>query len=77
MERYPFYPPGFMRAEQTMNMNVAHHHDHHDHRDNCDLPLAMSYVPMQNWREIYECDKALLRGTVFCELDKPFRGSAR
>ena len=74
MERYPFYPPGFMRAEETSNMNVMHHNAHHD---NCDLPLAMAYVPMQSWREIYECDKALMRGTLFCELDKPFRGSDR
>lgn len=74
MERYPFYPPGFMRAEQTINISNAHHHEH---RDDCDLPLAMAYVPRQNWRDIYECDKALMRGTVFCELDKPFRGSSR
>ena len=74
MERYPFYPPGFMRAEQTMNMNVSHQNNH---SDNCDLPLAMAYVPMQSFGEIYECDKALMRGTIFCELDKPFRGSAR
>ena len=73
MERYPFYPPGFMRAEQTINMSEVHH----VHRDNCDLPLAMAYVPMQHFRDVYECDKALMRGTVFCELDKPFRGSAR
>ncbi len=74
MERYPFYPPGFMRAEQTMNVNTPHHH----HDDNChELPIAMAYVPMQNWRDVYECDKALMRGTVFCELDKPFRGSSR
>lgn len=69
MERYPFYPPGFMRAEQTMNTNVTHH--------NRELPLAMAYVQTQNWRDIYECDKALMRGTVFSELDKPFRGSER
>ena len=72
MDRYPFYPPGLMRAEQTMNMTHQH-----DRRDDCELPLAMSFVAMQNFREIYECDKALMRGTVFCELDKPFRGSAR
>lgn len=42
------------------------------------LPLAMSYVPMQAWREIYETDKALSRATIFKELDKPFfKGGAR
>jgi len=69
MERYPFYPPGFMRAEQTMNTDAAHR--------GSDKPLAMAYVPRQHFREVYECDKALMRGTIFCELDKPFRGSAR
>ena len=37
-------------------------------------PLAMAYVPWQQWREIYEPDKALCRGTIFKELDKPFLG---
>lgn len=38
------------------------------------LSLAMAYVPMQNWRNLYELDLALERGTVFAELDKPFIG---
>lgn len=42
-----------------------------------DLPLAQTSIGMQKWREIYESDKALMRGTIFCELDKPFRGSSR
>lgn len=58
-----------MRAEQTMNIN---------HHTVCDeLPLAQATIGMQKWREIYERDKALMRGTLFCELDKPFRGSSR
>ena len=70
LERYPYYPPGFMRAEQTMNINK--------NPTICDeLPLAQATIGKQKWREIYERDKALMRGTIFCELDKPFRGSAR
>ena len=38
------------------------------------LPLAMAYVPWQSWREIYKECKALCVGTIFEELDKPFRG---
>ena len=34
--------------------------------------LAMAYVPFQQWGEIYPCEKALMRGTVFPCLDKPF-----
>lgn len=42
-----------------------------------DLPLAMSYVPMQKWRKVYEPDVALSRGTIFEELDLPFKGGSR
>lgn len=38
------------------------------------LPLAMAYVPIQKWREIYTADVALDRGTLFSQLDKPFLG---
>ena len=37
------------------------------------LPLAIAYVPRQAWRELYEPEKALSRGTVFKELDKPYK----
>ena len=39
-----------------------------------DKSLAMAYVPWQTWQDIYEAEKALERGTIFCELDKPFLG---
>lgn len=38
------------------------------------MPLAMAYVPWQNWRKIYEPEKAFHTGTIFEELDKPFLG---
>ena len=38
------------------------------------ISLAMAYVPMQRWQNIYEPDLALERGTIFAELDKPFLG---
>lgn len=41
------------------------------------LPLAMAYVPVQAWRDIYEDGKALMRGTVFAQLDLPFGGKTR
>ncbi len=37
-------------------------------------PIAMAYVPWQVWRNIYEPPKALMTGTIFAELDKPFTG---
>lgn len=39
------------------------------------LPLAMSYVPMQKWRDIYDTGTALKVGTIFEELDLPFLGA--
>jgi len=36
------------------------------------FPLAMAYVPWQNWNEVYEIDKVLHKGTIFPELDKGF-----
>ena len=38
------------------------------------LPLAMAYVPMQKWGELYAPSVALDRGTMFPELDLPFIG---
>lgn len=36
-----------------------------------DKPLAYAYVPIQAWRMLYTPEKALSRGTLFEELDKP------
>ena len=38
------------------------------------LPVAMAYVPWQEWRNLYAAEKALHRGTIFEDLDKPFSG---
>lgn len=38
------------------------------------MPLAMAYVPWQEWKCPYEPQKGLQRGTIFPELDKPFYG---
>lgn len=36
--------------------------------------LAMAYVPMQQLNTIYSPEAALLNGTLYPELDKPFCG---
>ncbi len=39
----------------------------------CDgVPLAMSYVRMQEFENLYTPEEGFSQGTVFCELDKPF-----
>lgn len=35
-------------------------------------PVAMAYVPWQRWQQVYPVDKAISRGTIFPDLDKPF-----
>jgi len=57
------------------------HNDNHNHNENCNMnscidnmPLAMAYVPMQKWKNVYNNDVALKRGTIFPELDLPFLG---
>ncbi len=45
----------------------------------CDeqLVLAIATVPMQRWRLTYSHEKALGEGTMFAELNLPFRGGKR
>ncbi len=39
-----------------------------------ETPVAMAYIPFQQFGQIYPPEKALNSGTVFPELDKPFLG---
>ena len=41
------------------------------------FPLAMAYIPWQTFSDSYEPAKALMVGTIFPELDKPFTGKRR
>ena len=51
--------------------------DHPDHSGVDSLPLAMAYVPWQQFGNLYEPDQALRNGTVFQDLNKPFHGSMK
>lgn len=37
-------------------------------------PVAMAYVPYQQWCDVYTPEEGLSRGTIFPELDLPFSG---
>ena len=37
-----------------------------------EVPIAMVYSPVQQWKELYDPHTALQAGTVFKELDLPF-----
>ena len=38
------------------------------------MPIAMAYVPWQQFGPLYDIEKGLMVGTIFPELDKPFLG---
>lgn len=40
--------------------------------DPVNMPVAMAYVPWQQWRQTYPMEKGFSRGTIFPELDLPF-----
>lgn len=56
----------FVGLEQPCNNHID---------DMKDMPIAMAYVPWQQWRMIYEPKEALKRGTIFKELDLPFEAA--
>ena len=41
------------------------------------LPLAMAYVPWQQWQNVYDGSKGLEHGTIFEELIFPFQRASR
>ena len=43
-------------------------------RDTDNMTVAMAYVPWQYLNKTYDPEKALMVGTIFPELDKPFTG---
>lgn len=39
-----------------------------------ETPIAMAYVPYQQWNEVYGEEEAMCSGTLFPDLVRPFRG---
>ncbi len=52
---------------------TCHKEDKMEQLGSC-FPLAMSYVPWQQWGELYDADCALMQGTLFKDLDLKFCG---
>lgn len=46
----------------------------HATRPDENFALAMAYVPIQHFHNVYELDEAMQYGTIFPELNKPFMG---
>ena len=63
------------RANARINCKGEESYDHAPARATWGLenyPLASVYSPIQIWRNLYEPEEALERGTLFQELDLPF-----
>lgn len=67
MQIPPCTRSSFLPFQQPVQVNEFNH-------DLSELPLAMAYVPIQSWGEIYLPCRALARGTLFQQLDLPFWG---
>ena len=74
-----------MNANMNRNMNMNRNNNSNMHSRNdydCDkellnlnrMPLAMAYVPMQEWGELYKAETAICEGTAFPDLNKIFCG---
>ncbi|MBQ6211674.1 MAG: spore coat associated protein CotJA [Ruminococcus sp.] len=60
--------------EMKLNIGNGNNDSDNTSRFPSKTPLAMAYVPYQQWGETYGDDEALGRGTLFPELDLPFSG---
>ena len=63
----------------TEHEHYSKSYDDMDCKDSCScmrkMPLAMAYVPVQEWDCLYNPSEALCKGTAFPELDLIFCGS--
>lgn len=57
-----------MSSNSDCGCKDNNHHMHH-------MPLAMAYVPMQQWGELYDHETAICEGTAFPCLNLIFCGS--
>ncbi len=51
----------------------CHRHDEMEHLG-CEFPVVMSYVPWQQWGDMYEAECGLMQGTIFKDLNFIFCG---
>ena len=58
----------------SYRQNMPDHCDLPDKKSPDEMPIAMAYVPWQNWSHIYDAEKGFHHGTIFQKLDLPFRG---
>lgn len=67
-------PSAAVRVPQTDMVQNNCCDDKAEYDELSGMPIAMAYVPWQEWRAVYDTEKGFHRGTIFEELDKPFVG---
>lgn len=76
MQNYRNNAMSYNNYRQSMTRNVDN--SRKDTRETIvfpnDMPLAMAYVPWQTWQNIYDAEKGFCNGTIFQELNLPFKG---
>lgn len=61
--------------DRVTSMDKSHCGCGDDNYNLKNLPLAMGYVPIQSWGDLYDPETALCQGTAFPELNLIFCGS--
>lgn len=56
-----------------MDMSCMQENVMSDFARNRGQTVGMAYVPVQQWKDVYEICHGFQRGTVFAELYKPFK----
>ena len=77
MPNYRYHTPDYMRRSgcgRPAQVQPVCCSSPNEYDELSSMPLAMAYVPWQEWQNIYEAEKGFHRGTIFEELDKPFKG---
>ncbi len=58
---------------QVTPVTDCHRHDEME-KLGCEFPVVMSYVPWQQWGDLYEAECGLMQGTIFKDLNFIFCG---
>jgi len=62
-----------MHNEQLSSTNTQPQNEHNEQSGQSNLPIAFPFVPPQHFTNRYSDDDAIIRGTLFPELDLPFK----
>ncbi len=69
MPNYRYSPPEYMRCGNHIPRQTAYSAEKAMKATD---PIAMAYVPWQEWTALYTVEEGLHHGTIFEELYKPF-----